>query len=443
MCGINLCFGEANVKHMNFLLGHRGIRSKYQELTNNLFLGHVRLPIQGLSKEDDHPLSTDVLTGAFVGEIFNYKEMSPSSRTDLPVILTALKTMGRDCFTMFDGFWSVIAFDRTSNLIHIFTDHLAKKPLYIRRRPFAISSEIKALTCLGENTFDETYFSAVAKWGYCPENKTPFNEIDKIPAGVHIVIGSDGRLHAAETFLPIQPKKSSLYNVLDTAVKNRTVSDVPISLLMSGGLDSTIIYYLLRKYKKELTIFHIDNDESQYLDYIDFRPTDKLVKINIDGDYNLESVLNSNDGPVDLGSMIPQYLLAKEIRKHGFDVCLSGDGADELFGGYKRITSYDSQYSDIYHELIYYHLPRLDKMMMAHTVELRCPFLSVPVIANALSLPYKDRINKASLKAEFRGIVPDEIIDRVKQPLRHRTERLSRNNLIDLYRSQMKRINIV
>jgi len=427
---------------MNSLLGHRGIRSNIKQLTKDLYLGHVRLPIQGLSKDDDHPMTYSDLIGAFVGEIFNFKDISPSSTTDLPLLLSMFNKNGARGFDFFDGFWSAIMFEESTGFIHIVTDPLGKKPLYMRENPFAISSEIKALYPLGECTFDKTYFSSVAKWGYCPETRTPFNEIKKIPGGIHAILSSvNGAVIGWEEYTTIGPvKDSSIPVLIEEAVRRRTVSDVPISLLMSGGLDSAIIYYMLRPFKEELTIFHVDNNEAQYLEYVDFRPTDKLIKIDIGDDYDLDTVLYHNDGPVDLGSMVPQYLLAREIKRHGFSVCLSGDGADELFGGYKRITSYDSQYSDIFHELVYYHLPRLDKMMMAHTVELRCPFLAVSVIEKALSLPYKDRINKKALKESFRGMVPDEIIDRVKQPLRHRTKRLSRNNLIERYKSMIKEI---
>lgn len=446
MCGINLCFGEANVKLMNSILDHRGIRSKYEELTNDLFLGHVRLPIQGLSMKEDHPMTIGMLTGAFVGEIFNYKDYDAESKTDLPLLLNTLMKEGPAGFKKFDGFWAAIVYDILNNKVHIFTDPLAKKPLYLRWEPFAVSSEVKSLTSLETNTFDETFFSAVAKWGYCPEERTPFNEITKMSHGIHVVYDPIKKaIELVQRYISIKPNPNlSLFQEIGQAVENRTVSDIPISLLMSGGLDSTIIYYWLRDFTDDLTIFHVDNDEAEYLDYVDFRPQDKLIKIDIkEENYNLDFILNTNDGPVDLGSMIPQYLLAQEIKKHGFNVCLSGDGADELFGGYKRITEYDSQYSDIYHELIYYHLPRLDKMMMAHTVELRCPFLAHNVISKALSLPYKDRINKSYLKECFRGLVPDPIIDRVKMPLRHRTERLSRHNLIARYRAIEERINVV
>jgi len=445
LCGISLCFGEANVDLMNSLLGHRGIRSTTEHLGNNLYLGHVRLPIQGLSKHEDHPITYKGFTGAFVGEIFNFKELSPESKTDLPVMLTMLSQGGSGAFALFDGFWSAIIYSRVEKCTHVYVDPLAKKPLYMREGPFAISSEIKALLPLGGNSFDEIYFSAVAKWGYCPTEQTPFKEITKIPAGTHLVINESGEVIAAETYMTLQKSytQKDLAKKLYDAVKNRTVSDVPISLLMSGGLDSTIIYELLKRCTSEITIFHIDNDESQYLEYIDFRSQDKLVKLELDVNYDLDKILWHNECPVDLGSMIPQFQLAKEIKKQGFNVCLSGDGADELFGGYKRSMEYDSQYSDIYHEIIYYHLPRLDKMMMAHTVELRCPFLSWPVISCAFNTPYRLRKGKQILKNLFRDLVPNEILSRIKQPLRYRTAKLDRHELICRYKSLIKREKLI
>ena len=89
-----------------------------------------------------------------------------------------------------------------------------------------------------------------------------------------------------------------------------------------------------------------------------------------------------------------------------------------MFGGYRRINKYDSQKSDVWSELVNYHLPRLDKMMMQHTVELRSPFLARPVVESALGLPYQWRTNKNILKYAFQDILPEEIIDRKKEPLK-------------------------
>jgi hypothetical protein len=97
---------------------------------------------------------------------------------------------------------------------------------------------------------------------------------------------------------------------------------------------------------------------------------------------------------------------------------MTGDGADEVFGGYRRASEYDSQWSDVFCELPYYHLPRLDRVMMRETIELRSPFLAPAVVAHGLSLPRELRTQKQALKRAFKGLVPDRIINRPKHPLK-------------------------
>jgi asparagine synthase (glutamine-hydrolysing) len=118
--------------------------------------------------------------------------------------------------------------------------------------------------------------------------------------------------------------------------------------------------------------------------------------------------------------MLPQYALCRAIKERCplTPVVITGDGADELFGGYRRMEEYDAQYSDIFEELVLYHLPRLDKMAMAHTLELRSPFLHRKVIEGAMSLSYQSRINKKFLKEIFCDIIPLHIIDRPKKALK-------------------------
>ena len=87
MCGINLAFGKSTIEKMNQILKHRGIRSSVCHLNKDLYLGHVRLPIQGLHESNDHPQFYQQWTGAFVGEIFNYKTIDEDAVSDLPVLL--------------------------------------------------------------------------------------------------------------------------------------------------------------------------------------------------------------------------------------------------------------------------------------------------------------------------------------------------------------------
>ena len=111
--------------------------------------------------------------------------------------------------------------------------------------------------------------------------------------------------------------------------------------------------------------------------------------------------------------------MAREIQRLGYYAVMTGDGADELFGGYARAKEYDSQASDVFMELPYYHLPKLDRTMMRSTIELRAPFLAPYIVKYALNTPYSIRDGeKKILKKLFGYLVPPEILNREKRPLK-------------------------
>lgn len=150
-----------------------------------------------------------------------------------------------------------------------------------------------------------------------------------------------------------------------------------------------------------------------------------------------EDAVRIHQSPVDLGSVKPQIAMARKLKELGFHAVMTGDGADELFGGYRRAKEYDSQYSDMFCELPYYHLPKLDRTMMESTIELRAPFLSPRMIKHAMNTPYELRNGeKKVLKEAFKSIVPQPILDRDKQPLK--TDAI-RNNPME---QRMKNVEI-
>ena len=367
MCGINVSrASEKAVKNMNSMIAHRGLPGRSNTYSIDGFhFGQVRLPIMGLSKDFDQPYLYDDKIFLFAGEIYNYKELDPTAKSDVEVLAKMWCECSMSCFYLFDGMWSVIIYDTKSKELHVITDFLAKKPLYIHTPTGSISSEIKALVNFGA-TVDPYYFSKVNKWGYCIGNETSFCEIKKIPEGTHLVFGNDFPVRE-EQYIRNEPSIGMDIGIrqrIETAVKNRLVSDIKVGLLLSGGLDSSIIYKIMEKITHDFVIFHIGDEEAEFLNYLDI-PSDIDVR---------------------------------------------------------RIETYDSQLSDIFEELVFYHLPRLDKLMMSGTIELRSPFLNRQVIDGALNLRYSERyqdgVRKKYLKEIFSDILPSEIISREKLPLK-------------------------
>lgn len=422
MCGLNVVLRDPSLSELTQMaldMQHRGTGPHRVGKYGSTGFAHVRLPIVGLDDEFSSPFEYGGWVFLFVGEIVNFREIGPEARCDIEVLARLWVDHGPECVWLLDGFWSFAAFNKNDpGRVYVVTDFLAKKPLYFRRDRLAISSEILPLTRLGPCHLDQTYMSSVRKWGYHPGDRTWCEQVRKIPAGTLMVLDDQDGLAVWDTeFDQIQPllgaTSMDLAGAIKTAVERRvTASDVPIGLLLSGGLDSSIIYKLASGVRGDITLYHVENDEAKYVDMLN--PVEDVVKIALPP-VHLDTVLRANEGPVDLGSMMAQYALGQAIDER---VVLSGDGADELFGGYRRAFQYDSQRSDVFEELVYYHLPRLDKLMMRGTIELRSPFLARNVVRMALALPRRDRTGKAWLKYVFEGLVPNTIINRPKIPLR-------------------------
>lgn len=197
------------------------------------------------------------------------------------------------------------------------------------------------------------------------------------------------------------------------AVRRRAISsDVPVACLVSGGLDSSITYTLARRYN-EITPYHVENGELEQCQSI--APQAQIIPA---GNVSLDRGLLYMQEPIDLGSLLPQVALSDAIGREGFHVALTGDGADELLSGYGRSYRYDSQSSDVWHELVAWHLPRLDRVMMRNRVEVRSPFLARRVVELSLGIPWSLRYKKRILREIFRGELPAKIIDAPKHPLK-------------------------
>jgi asparagine synthase (glutamine-hydrolysing) len=357
-----------------------------------------------------------------------------------------------------DGFWAITLYDSNTQDVIAFTDPLGKKSLYYNERG-EICSEIKGLA-YNQSPIDQTFISEVKKWGYNTNNRTPYTDVKRfLPNTIYYynLNGSEFKTTYPEYYklwnhpIPQLIGKSYedhmewLWSKMFESVKNRLISkNYPISLLVSGGLDSSIIAAILEETGSDVTWYSIENGESEFVNILSQKFNKKVNFLQYDMDESLNQEIYQvwNETPIDLGSVIPQYHLFKAIKQNSnHRIVLSGDGADELFGGYKRIHEYDSQGSDIFDELSFYHLPRLDKMSMAHTLELRNPFLNLEIVNFALRIPLEWRKDKKILKDTFGPLLPEEIVDRKKAPLKNpgiKEDKLAyRYKAIDLFLGKM------
>lgn len=443
MCGLVAALDARRVSDEQFALAlehvsHRGLPGRvgfWDE--QNVMVGHARLPIVGTNLAFDQPLVSDDCVAAFVGEFHDYREISVSSKCDSELVIPNWLGGGAHAFRLFDGFWSIVIVDFQKNVAALIVDYLAQKPLYYRRDVAVAASDLWALRAFGPMELDYTYLSNVRKWGYDPSGRTPYVGVSKVPPGQAWVFDlDDAEANVAIDYYPLHPHEpptpEALRELVERSVRRRLVSDVPVATLLSGGLDSAIVALTAARMGAKVEAFHVENDEAVFARAVAEAGRFPLTTLDVEEGSHGAAMLAMQE-PVDLGSVLPQFTLAQAIKAQGYNVALSGDGADELFGGYRRAREYDSQRSDVFCELVHYHLPRLDRVNMFHRVELRCPFLAPYVVEAALSVPHAQRTEKELLKRAFSDIVPSLVLNREKKALRSRNpyDQGLRNMVVD------------
>lgn len=440
MCGFTIALEGVELDKNK--IAHRGIKTT--EITDHGFvMTHQKLPFQTLTDDDfDQPVLLRH-TGNYMlfnGEIFNHKDLDSSFKNDVQFLKYYFddenfieKLKNGKLYQKFDGFWSIAIV--TENDIFVITDPLGQKQLYYNIETCAISSEIKAIS---NGELNEYYPLKITR----ELEITPFADVKRFKPNCLYQINKDKTITCLkehvfdlrntkpdfyEYYKPNDDEfyyataQVELYEKLYNSVKQRLVSNEfngKNTLFLSGGLDSTIILSILEDLNvlDQFEFLTIENlNDAKYVEICEEYFNIKAKRISIPDEINFDEILKAYEHPLDLGSLIPNWYLCKEaIGK----MILTGDGADELFNGYGRAQKYDTQNYDTFVELPYYHNIRLDRMSMYFTKELRAPFLSHEIIRFAMTIPYEYRIGKRILKDTFRGSIPDEIIDRKKDPLR-------------------------
>jgi asparagine synthase (glutamine-hydrolysing) len=469
MCGILLTTRGKSKPEILDSIKHRGIESSKETFPGptEVTLCHHRLPIQTLDGDDwNQPIElSEGVYLMFNGEIFNYDTNLFESDTEYLCNLFSKYQGGNIEFfaamyvphiVKWDGFWAIVIYNSKTGDVISFTDPLGKKCLY-RNELGEICSEIKGLYTQ-HSDIDQKFISSVRKWGYNKDNRTAYTNIKRLlPNNIysHNINSPMFESIYPEYYrawdLPIPELKDAdyeahinwLWDKMFESVGNRLVSrNYPISILVSGGLDSSIIAAVLKEMEAKVKWFSIENGETPFINDLSAHLDTPVTFLDYDMDSEKNGLIYAlwNESPIDLGSVIPQYHLFEAIRKNtDYRIVISGDGSDELFGGYSRIHEYDSQKSDTFEELPFYHLPRLDKMSMAHTLELRSPFLNLDIVRFAMHLPLEWRKDKKILKDTFGPMLPESIVNRKKEALKNpeiKEDKLAyRQKAVDLFLS--------
>ncbi|OLA05001.1 MAG: asparagine synthase (glutamine-hydrolyzing) [Coprobacillus sp. 28_7] len=512
MCGILCLYNkQRNVledcgkfNQMLHLLEHRGPDDSRTYFDSHVLLGHCRLSIidlKGGKQPFEYTYQGKIYRIIFNGEIYNMNELKKhlidlgfhfSSQSDSEVLLVCFIAYREKCLNILDGIFSfVIYYD---DQIFACRDHLGVKPLYyyLKESDLIIASEIKAiLMYLGKCVVDKTGIKELLGLGpSLSPGKTLYKDISSLRPAHYCYWGLQKKPHLKSYEETVQDVRY----LVNQSIQRQLLSDVPISCMLSGGLDSSIITALSSQYVNNISTYSIDYlDQEKYFKPYDYQLTrdsdyiDEMVERYHSHHNNvvlsqknliifLKQSMIARDAPgmADIDSSF--LLFCKEIKRH-HKVVLSGECADEIFGGYpwfykKELYSLDTfpwirdidQRLDLLNENIkklnikdyvqnqYYQtlqeidyldqsfydtnkrkmiylniewfmqtlLTRSDSQSMYSAVELRVPFASKDLIEYMYNVPwsymYKDQQEKSVLRDAFKDFLPKDIYNRKKNP---------------------------
>ena len=449
MCGIIGLFGykgkeqavREKVLKMASLIRHRGPDWSGIYSDDFCMLAHERLSIVDVEHGAQPLYDIDrkrVL--AVNGEIYNHKEIARSlkkkhswqTKSDCEVILYLYDEFGPRCAEMISGIFAFVLYDQKTKQYFAARDHIGIVPLYIgwdKEGAVYFASEMKALD------------------KFC-------SRIEEFPPG-HYYLGKENRFvkwYKPSWATSIPEKKVSLPRLrseLERSVKRQLMSDVPYGVLISGGLDSSLIAAIASRYRKKRVESH-DTEEAWWprlhsfsvglKDSPDMKYARKVAK-HI-GTVHHEIVFTIQEGfdaikdviyhleTFDITSIraaTPMYLMSRKIKSMGIKMVLSGEGADEVFGGYLYFHMAPSR--EEFHEetvrklsmLSKYDCLRANKATAAWGLEARVPFLDKEFLEYAMSFDPKYKmcpgkvLEKKVLRDAFKGYLPEEILYRQKE----------------------------
>jgi asparagine synthase (glutamine-hydrolysing) len=426
MCGIVGMYGEVDsrlLRSMMDIITYRGPDEYDIYQGEECALGHRRLSIIDL-ETGKQPIFNELKNKCIIynGEVYNFKELKDgleahhdfATNTDTEVILHLYEEEGFECVKKLDGMFAFAIIDEEG--LFLARDPLGIKPLYYGEKNNALyfASEIKSLLLAVDDVKEfppGCYFHptvGIKSYFDVPEKKGTLSDQDVI--------------------------MKQIEQLLDKAVVKRLVSDVPLGIFLSGGLDSSLIASIANRYVSNLNTFSVGYEGSRDIDFAR-RTAEYLNTTHHELLYTKEDMLEILPEVIyhlesfDTGlirSAIPCFFVSKIASKF-VKVVLAGEGSDELFAGYEYLKSYkdpDSLEKELYYitaNLYNINLQRVDRMTMAHSVEGRVPFLDIGLlkfafkIDTSLKMATKDKMEKWILRKTFQEYLPEDILWRTKE----------------------------
>lgn len=381
MCGITGAFTKNNnidpsvAEAMVKSLRHRGPDDEGAFTDGNIFLGHTRLSIQDISRNACQPMKSydDSVVLVFNGEIYNFKELrsqlsefSFRSQSDTEVLLYAYQKWGlEEALKRVNGMFAFAIYDKNNSKIYLARDRIGIKPLvyYWDNSTFMFASELKSLRASGlmNQELNPEAVMDYFVYRYVAHPKSIYKYASKLSPGHYLSFDIANNSYENYCYWTPQPnpesgrgsKTEKVEQLLRNSVQSRLIADVPVGTFTSGGIDSALITRFASEKSNQLNAFTINfasrSDEAKRAQEVAQQCQTPLHAHEIsqkDFDAVFDDIIAAYDEPIADSSIIPTYFLCQTASSSGYKSVLSGDGADELFFGYKwhRIFSILEKY---------------------------------------------------------------------------------------------------
>lgn len=383
MCGIlgefsatNNLIGKQDFIKLNNLNYHRGPDMEgYWTNGKNCQLGFRRLSILDLSKEGNQPLQSNNnrFSMVFNGEIYNYldikqdllsKNIKFNSTSDSEVLVNAFQVYGiKKTLDKIDGMYAIALYDREDDSISLIRDFAGIKPLFYGVKDGTIIfgsryDQVTKHTKFINNNVNEKVLHTYLQAHYLPSPYGILEDTYQVEPGQIVKFNEKSQLtksffwrlpkvNLEESITNKEQAEGTIITALDDAVKSELVADVPVGTFLSGGIDSPLITYFANKNSPNIKSYTIGSDSKVFDESAKAKEYANLIGVNhfLESMNSqmastiLENCMEHLQEPFADFSLIPTYFVSKIAKDNGSTVVLSGDGADELFYGYKRYES--------------------------------------------------------------------------------------------------------